>query len=74
MGEKAATAEIMTCCMTQSSFGSGNGNDGYNFMISKSCPTAGFTKRSNHTKELIWTFEVDHVSWNNRRKHAYIAL
>ena len=26
--------------------------------------------RSVRTKEQMWTFDVDHVTWNNRRKHA----
>ena len=32
------------------------------------CITAGFTKRSYRTKERMWTFNIDHVTRNNRRK------
>ena len=32
------------------------------YMAQKSCTIAGFTKRSNCRKELMWTFDVDHVT------------
>ena len=31
-----------------------------------SCTTAGFTKRSYHTKELMCMFDADHVTPNDR--------
>ena len=39
--------------------------------MASSCPTAGFTKHSYHMKELMCLLDVDHVTVNNRRKHAY---
>ena len=50
----------MSPCTTQSRFGSNT------FLSQKSCATAGFTKRSYRTEELMWTFDVDHVNLNSR--------
>ena len=47
-----------------------NGHSCFGRAVPPSCPTVGSTKRICHTKELLLTFDVNHVTLNNRRKHA----
>ena len=70
MGEKLATARAYDSLHDPVKFWQGNGNNRYNLMPQKSCTTAGFTKHSYHKKELVWTFDADHVIQDNRRKLA----
>lgn len=34
------------------------------------CTSAGFTKSSYCTNKLMWTSDIDHVTWINHRKHT----
>ena len=68
--------ELMIHCTTQSRSGRAITMMGATSCFENHVPlpvsrtTAGVTKRSYRAKELMWTFDVDHVTRNNRTKHA----